>query len=56
MRKGRKTSTKKSKAPALRFRYNSLKNKVIRGQKGSPQKRGVCDQVRTLTPKKPNSA
>ena len=56
MRKGRKTSTKKSKAPALRFRYNSLKNKVIRGQKGSPQKRGVCVQVRTVTPKKPNSA
>ena len=40
----------------MRFRYNSLKNKVIRGQKGSPQKRGVCVQVRTVTPKKPNSA
>ncbi|MEA3341712.1 MAG: 30S ribosomal protein S12, partial [Chloroflexota bacterium] len=24
--------------------------------KGSPQKRGVCTQVRTMTPKKPNSA
>jgi small subunit ribosomal protein S12 len=23
---------------------------------GSPQKRGVCTQVRTMTPKKPNSA
>jgi small subunit ribosomal protein S12 len=25
-------------------------------RKGSPQKRGVCTQVRTMTPKKPNSA
>jgi|TARA_B110000263_G_C15306256_1_gene510563 small subunit ribosomal protein S12 len=56
VRKGRKTSIKKTKAPALRFRHNSLKNKVIRSKKGSPQKRGVCIQVRTVTPKKPNSA
>jgi small subunit ribosomal protein S12 len=39
----------------LRFTYNALKNRVIEG-KGSPQKRGVCTQVRTTTPKKPNSA
>ena len=44
------------KAPALRFRYNSLTNRTTRGRKGSPQKRGVCTQVRTVTPKKPNSA
>ncbi len=55
VRKGRKRSVKKTKAPALRFTYNALKNKLIRG-KGSPQKRGVCTQVRTMTPKKPNSA
>ena len=55
VRKGRKKLVKKTKAPALRFTYNSLKNRTIRG-KGSPQKRGVCTQVRTMTPKKPNSA
>ncbi len=55
IRKGRKKITKKPKAPALRFSYNALKNKTIRG-KGSPQKRGVCVQVKTTTPKKPNSA
>jgi len=46
---------KKTKAPALRFRFNALTNRTIRG-KGSPQKRGVCTNVRTQTPKKPNSA
>ena len=55
VRKGRKKVTKKTKAPALRFTFNSLKNRTVRG-KGSPQKRGVCTQVRTMTPKKPNSA
>jgi small subunit ribosomal protein S12 len=55
VRHGRKKATKKTKAPALRFTYNSLKNRTLRG-KGSPQKRGVCTQVRTMTPKKPNSA
>jgi len=46
---------KKTKAPALRVIYNTLKNKVTQGD-GSPQKRGVCIQVKTTTPKKPNSA
>lgn len=55
VRKGRKTVSKKTKTPALRFSYNALKNKMTR-QKGSPQKRGVCLQVKTTTPKKPNSA
>ena len=55
VRKGRKTVAKKTKAPALRFLYNALTNKVVEG-KGSPQKRGVCVQVKTTTPKKPNSA
>ncbi|HEY50908.1 MAG TPA: 30S ribosomal protein S12 [Dehalococcoidia bacterium] len=53
--KGRKQVTRKTKSPALRFTYNALKNRMIEG-KGSPQKRGVCTQVRTMTPKKPNSA
>jgi len=55
IRKGRKRSTKKTKTPALRYVYNALKNTMVQG-KGSPQKRGVCIQVKTTTPKKPNSA
>ncbi len=55
VRKGRKKVTKKTKAPALGITYNALKNKVTQGS-GSPQKRGVCVQVKTTTPKKPNSA
>jgi small subunit ribosomal protein S12 len=53
--KGRKQGIRKTKSPALRFTFNALKNRMIEG-KGSPQKRGVCTQVRTMTPKKPNSA
>ena len=56
VRKGRKKVKKKSKAPALLFTYNTLKSKRERTRKGSPQKRGVCLQVKTVTPKKPNSA
>jgi small subunit ribosomal protein S12 len=56
VRKGRKRLKKKAKAPALRFTLNTLKGKSERGRKGSPQKRGVCLQVKTVTPKKPNSA
>ena len=55
VRKGRKRVTKKTKTPALRFVYNALKNRMLQGD-GSPQKRGVCIQVKTTTPKKPNSA
>jgi len=55
VRKGRKKIAKKTRAPALRLIYNVLKNKRLAG-KGSPQKRGVCLQVKTMTPKKPNSA
>ena len=55
VRKGRKRVSKKTKTPALRYTYNALKNRMLWG-KGSPQKRGVCVQVKTATPKKPNSA
>jgi small subunit ribosomal protein S12 len=41
VRYGRESKTQRSKTPAL---------------KGSPQKRGVCTRVYTVTPKKPNSA
>jgi small subunit ribosomal protein S12 len=56
VRKGRKIKRGKSKAPALAFTLNSFKQKREKRAKGSPQKRGVCTQVRTMTPKKPNSA
>lgn len=41
VRKGRRLQRKRNKAPAL---------------EGTPQKRGVCTVVKTMTPKKPNSA
>jgi small subunit ribosomal protein S12 len=57
VRGGRSAKTNKSGAPALLYRFNSLNGRLQRAQgKGSPQKRGVCTQVRTQTPKKPNSA
>ena len=55
VRKGRKRVTKKGKAPALGFSYNALTGHTARGRR-NPQKRGVCTQVKTTTPKKPNSA
>jgi small subunit ribosomal protein S12 len=55
VRKGRQKATVKDKTPALAFNFNALKNRVAKA-KSSPQKRGVCIQVKTTTPKKPNSA
>jgi small subunit ribosomal protein S12 len=55
-RKGRKAKRSKTKAPALQYIFNSQKQRRLRQPKGAPQKRGVCTQVRTQTPKKPNSA
>ncbi|MGI6030347.1 MAG: 30S ribosomal protein S12 [Eubacteriales bacterium] len=54
VRKGRETVVKKSTAPALQKGKNSLKSKQT--NQSSPQKRGVCTAVKTMTPKKPNSA
>lgn len=56
VRKGRKTKRGKTKAPALQYVLNTYKQRRIRQPKGAPQKRGVCTVVRTMTPKKPNSA
>jgi small subunit ribosomal protein S12 len=55
VRKGRQPKQKKVKAPAMRKNWNSLRQKQ-EAIPGAPQKRGVCLQVRTMTPKKPNSA
>lgn len=56
IRKGRESKKVKSKAPALQYILNTQKQRRIRQEEGSPQKRGVCTIVRTMTPKKPNSA
>ena len=56
VRSGRKSKKAKSKAPALQYTYNSYKQRRVQQAKGAPQKRGVCTVVRTMTPKKPNSA
>ena len=55
VRKGRRPKQKKDKSPALRYTFNTLKKRGWRDS-GAPQKRGVCVQVRTQTPRKPNSA
>ncbi len=54
VRKGRETVAVKSTAPALQVGLNSLKKKTT--EQSAPQKRGVCTTVKTMTPKKPNSA
>ena len=56
VRKGRSSSKKKSKTPALQSQMNALKRSRTQLKKGSPFKRGVCVKVTTSTPKKPNSA
>ena len=55
IRKPRRSKKKQGKSPALSLSFNALKNRSERNV-NSPQKRGVCVQVRTQTPKKPNSA
>ena len=54
VRKGREATEKKAKAPALLKGWNSKKR--VATDQDSPQKRGVCTAVKTMTPKKPNSA
>lgn len=54
IKRKRQQRNKKSKAIALKQNFNSLKRKYV--QTDNPLKRGVCTIVRTMTPKKPNSA
>ena len=54
VRKPRQSKIKKSDSPALNKGFNSKKKKFT--DLNSPQKRGVCTRVGTITPKKPNSA
>lgn len=55
VKKRRTPKTKKSKAPALQYRINTLENNKL-VELPSPFKRGVCLKVTIQTPKKPNSA
>lgn len=54
VRKPRQSKIKKSDSPALNKGFNSKKKKFT--DLNSPQKRGVCTRVGTMTPIKPNSA
>ena len=54
IRKGRKSTKRKSKTPALGVTLDTLHRKTSRTK--NPLKRGVCTRVTTMTPKKPNSA
>lgn len=54
VRKGRKQINEKSTSPALQKTFNTLKRANV--AQSAPFKRGVCTSVKTITPKKPNSA
>ena len=54
IRKGRKSKVRRTRATALRRSFNSLTNRYVNYPSG--QKRGVCVVVKTMTPRKPNSA
>ncbi|MBP7768282.1 30S ribosomal protein S12 [Candidatus Woesebacteria bacterium] len=55
IRKGGRTSNaKRIKATALRRSFNAVTGRPVKTI--NPQKRGVCTVVKTMTPKKPNSA
>ncbi len=54
VRIGRTSNPKRVKGTALRKSYNNLTSKAVATT--NPQKRGVCTLVKTMTPKKPNSA
>jgi len=54
VKRKRKRLKKKVKASALRKSFNSVKRRMTNTV--NPQKSGVCLQVKTMTPKKPNSA
>jgi len=54
IKNGREDKIYKSKSPALSYGYNNIQKR--KSEYISPQKRGVCTRVTTMTPKKPNSA
>ena len=54
MKKPRHQKLRKSKANALKASFNGVQRRYV--EVNAPLKRGVCTIVRTMTPKKPNSA
>lgn len=54
IRKGRKRKSNKAKTVALSTMFNARKRSYV--YIDSSFKRGVCTNVRTMTPRKPNSA
>jgi len=54
VKRPRRSSTRKSKSPAMQYLSNTIKNRKT--WSSGPFKRGVCTKVTTVTPKKPNSA
>jgi small subunit ribosomal protein S12 len=56
VRKGRGHKVKNLKTAALRKGFNFIKNRPVEFPEGRPFMRGVAINVRTMTPKKPNSA
>jgi len=54
LKKKRKKRLKKTRSAALKSSFNVVKRKYV--ETVNPLKRGVCTVVRTMTPKKPNSA
>ncbi len=54
VRKPRKSKVQKQKHVAIMINRNTLRNKISKAN--NPFKRGVCLLVKTMTPKKPNSA
>jgi len=56
VRRPRKKTARKAKAPALLKNFNFIENRPSVAKRGNPFKRGVCVKVGTMTPKKPNSA
>ncbi len=54
VRRGRKPKNQKEKTPGLKESFNSIKRRVVKFP--SPFKRAVVLQVKTQTPRKPNSA
>ncbi len=54
VKSGRQDKSYKSQSPALQSGMNTIHKRAT--DVSSPQKRGVCTVVKTVTPKKPNSA
>lgn len=54
VKKGRQKRVVKSRAAAMKLSFNAIKRTYV--STNNSMKRGVCTVVRTMTPKKPNSA